>query len=152
AQLSRTLGLFGLGTKDASRIVIAGVGNIGLYVARSLEKRGSSMRVKLIAHNRESAPDRAEELNRTVILNGSAPDQKLLHEADIHRAELIVTLTNDDQVNILSAVIAKRLGCKANLVLLNSPTYHDFASTLGIDAQVNPRAVTVSKVLQHVRR
>ena len=151
-QVRRTLGLFGHEKKEASRIVIAGGGNIGLYVAQALEKRGSSTKVKLIENNRARAIDIADELNSTVILNGSALDQKLLHEADIDQADLIVSVTNDDQVNILSGVIAKRLGCKANLVLLNSPTYHDFASTLGIDAQVNPRAVTVSKVLQHVRR
>lgn len=151
-QVRRTLVLFGHEKKEANRIVIAGGGNIGLYVARQLEKRGSATRVKLIESNRERAIDIADELSSTVVLNGSALDQKLLHEADIDQADLMVTLTNDDQVNILSAVIAKRLGCKANLVLLNSPTYHDFASTLGIDAQVNPRSVTVSKVLQHVRR
>lgn len=151
-QVRRTLVLFGHEKKEANRIVIAGGGNIGLYVARQLEKRGSATRVKLIESDRERAIDIADELSSTVVLNGSALDQKLLHEADIDQADLMVTLTNDDQVNILSAVIAKRLGCKANLVLLNSPTYHDFASTLGIDAQVNPRSVTVSKVLQHVRR
>ena len=64
----------------------------------------------------------------------------------------MVTLTNDDQVNILASVMAKRLGCRGNLALINNPTYHEFARTLGIDAYVNPRAVTVSRVLQHVRR
>src|SRR5690606_38096852 len=72
--------------------------------------------------------------------------------ADIDQADLMVALTNDDQVNILASVIAKRLGCKSNLVLINNPTYHDFAKTLGIDAHVNPRAVTISRILQHVRR
>ena len=64
----------------------------------------------------------------------------------------MVALTNDDQVNILSSVMAKRLGCKSNLALINDPAYHDFTRTLGIDAHVNPRSVTISRVLQHVRR
>jgi trk system potassium uptake protein TrkA len=64
----------------------------------------------------------------------------------------MIALTNDDQVNILSGVLAKRLGCKANMALLNNPAYHEFADSLGIDAFVNPRAVTISRILQHVRR
>jgi len=64
----------------------------------------------------------------------------------------MVALTNDDQVNILASVMAKRLGCKANLALINNPNYHEFTRTLGIDAYVNPRVVTISKVLQYVRR
>ncbi|MFN3766190.1 MAG: TrkA C-terminal domain-containing protein, partial [Aliihoeflea sp.] len=83
---------------------------------------------------------------------GSALDQKLLQEADIAEADLMVAVTNDDQVNILSSVLAKQLGCKSNLVLINNPTYHDFTDMLGIDAHVNPRTVTISRVLQHVRR
>ncbi|UUP19455.1 Trk system potassium transporter TrkA [Nitratireductor thuwali] len=151
-QVRRTLGLFGHEEREATRIVIAGGGNIGLYVARALERKQSRTKVKIIESNRNRAVAIADELRRTVVLHGSALEQKLLLEADIDHADLIVALTNDDQVNILSSVIAKRLGCKSNLVLINNPTYHDFAKTLGIDAQMNPRAVTISKVLQQVRR
>jgi len=151
-QVRRTLGLFGHEETEATRIVIAGGGNIGLYVANALERKQSRTKVKIIESTRERAVAAADELRRTVVLHGSALDQKLLLEADIQDADLMVTLTNDDQVNILSSVMAKRLGCKSNLVLINNPTYHEFAKTLGIDAHVNPRAVTISKVLQHVRR
>jgi trk system potassium uptake protein TrkA len=151
-QVRRTLGLFGHEEQEATRIVIAGGGNIGLYVARALEQRQSRTKVKIIESVRERAVAIADELRRTVILHGSALDQKLMLEADIPHTDLMVALTNDDQVNILSSVMAKRLGCKSNLVLINNPTYHDFTKTLGIDAHVNPRAVTISRVLQHVRR
>ena len=151
-QVRRTLGLFGHEEQEATRIVIAGGGNIGLYVARALEQRQSRTKVKIIESTRERAVAIADELRRTVVLHGSALDQKLLLEADIQHSDLMVALTNDDQVNILSSVMAKRLGCKSNLVLINNPTYHDFTKTLGIDAHVNPRSVTISRVLQHVRR
>lgn len=151
-QVRRTLGLFGHEEQEATRIVIAGGGNIGLYVARALEQRQSRTKVKIIENTRERAVAIADELRRTVVLHGSALDQKLLLEADVQHAELMVALTNNDQVNILSSVMAKRLGCKSNLVLINDPTYHDFTRTLGIDAHVNPRSVTISRVLQHVRR
>jgi trk system potassium uptake protein TrkA len=151
-QVRRTLGLFGHEEQEATRIVIAGGGNIGLHVARTIENRKGRTKVKIIESGRERAVAIADELHRTVVLHGSALDQKLLMEADIAEADLMIALTNDDQVNILASVMAKRLGCKSNLTLLNNPTYHDFTGTLGIDAHVNPRTVTISRILQHVRR
>jgi trk system potassium uptake protein TrkA len=151
-QVHRTLSLFGHEEQEATRIVIAGGGNIGLFVARTIEQRQSRTRIKMIEHQRERAVQIADQLRRTVVLNGSALDHKLLLEADIHDADLMVALTNDDQVNILSSVMAKGMGCKANLVLLNNPAYHELSKTLGVDAYVNPRSVTISRVLQHVRR
>lgn len=148
----RTLGLFGHDEQEATRIVIAGGGNIGLYVARTIEDRKGRTRVKIVEADRERAANAAEELDKTVVLRGSALDQKIMMEAGIGEADLMIALTNDDQVNILSGVLAKRLGCKANMALLNNPAYHDFADSLGIDAFVNPRAVTISRILQHVRR
>ncbi|HWK66852.1 MAG TPA: Trk system potassium transporter TrkA [Rhizobiaceae bacterium] len=151
-QVRRTLGLFGHEEQEATRIVVAGGGNIGLHVARTLEQRQSRTRVKIIESVRERAVAIADELRRTIVLQGSALDQKLLLEADIHDADLMVALTNNDQVNILASAMAKRLGCKSNLALLNNPAFHDLTGTMGIDAYVNPRAVTISRVLQHVRR
>lgn len=151
-QVRRTLGLFGHEEQEATRIVIAGGGNIGLYVAKTIEQRQSRTKIKIIELTRERAVTIADQLRRTVVLHGSALDQKLLMEADIQHADLMVALTNNDQVNILSGVMAKRLGCKANLVLINNPAYQDLTKSLGIDAYVNPGAVTISRVLQHVRR
>ena len=151
-QVPRTLNLFGHEEVEAQRIVIAGGGNIGLFVARSLEERGSHVRVKIIEATRERAITIADELRKTVVLHGDALDQEIMVEAGIADADLLVTLTNDDQVNILASVMAKRLGCKTNLALLNNPSYHGFTRTLGIDAFINPRTVTISKVLQYVRQ
>lgn len=148
----RTLGLFGHDESEATRIVIAGGGNIGYFVAHAIEQQQPSSRVKIIEYNREKALDVADRLDRTVVLHGSSLDTQILIEADIEDADLMVSLTNDDQVNILSCVMAKRLGCKSNLALINSPAFLDFTKTLGIDAHVNPRAVTISRILQHVRR
>ncbi|WP_394891710.1 Trk system potassium transporter TrkA [Mesorhizobium sp. AaZ16] len=151
-QVRRTLGLFGHEEQEATRIVIAGGGNIGLFVAKTIEQRQNRSKVKMIEHGRERAVAIADALRRTVVLNGSALDQKLLLEADIQEADLMIALTNNDQVNILSSVMAKRLGCKSNLALINNPTYLDITKSVGIDATVNPGTVTVSRILQHVRR
>ncbi|GAK70884.1 Trk system potassium uptake protein TrkA [Agrobacterium rubi TR3 = NBRC 13261] len=148
----RTLGLFGHEEKEAARIVIAGGGNIGQYVARCIEDVQPKTRVKIIEADRDRAIAASEKLNSTIVLNGSVLDQKILNQADIQDADLIVTLTNNDQTNILGAVMAKQLGCKSNLALLNGPSFHDVAKSLGLDAFINPRAVTISRVLQHVRK
>ncbi|MEM1377445.1 MAG: Trk system potassium transporter TrkA [Pseudomonadota bacterium] len=151
-QVRRTLSLFGHDEIEARRIVIAGGGNIGAFVASQLEEHAGRTNVKIIEANRDRAIDNADRLRRTIVLHGSALDQQILHEADIQDAELMVSLTNDDQVNVLAAVMAKRLGCEATLALINDLGYQSFTSTLGIDAHINPRAVTISRVLQHMRR
>jgi trk system potassium uptake protein TrkA len=148
----RTLGLFGHEEQEANRIVIAGGGNIGNYVASMIEEIQPKTRVKIIEMDREKAIASSEQLSSTIVLHGSVLDQKILHQADIQDADLIVTLTNNDQTNILGAVMAKQLGCKSNLALLNGSSFHDVAKSLGLDAYINPRAVTISRVLQHVRK
>lgn len=152
SQIKRTLAIFGKEQSEATRIVVAGGGNIGLYLAQQIEERMPSAKVKVIEAKREVAVEMADQLSKTVILHGSALDEQLLGEADCGSADLMVAITNDDQVNILSSVMAKKLGCQNNLALLNNPGYHNFTKSLGIDDFINPRSVTISRVLQHVRR
>ncbi|HOV03223.1 MAG TPA: Trk system potassium transporter TrkA [Hyphomicrobiales bacterium] len=151
-QVRRTLSIFGHDETEASRVVIAGGGNIGLYVARSLERRQSRTRAMMIENSRARAVEIADELNKTVILHGSALDHQILREADIDTADMIVALTNDDQVNVLSCVMAKRLGCARSMALINDPSFANFTNSLGIDTHISPRQVTISKILRHVRR
>ena len=148
----RTLGLFGHEEQEAKRIVIAGGGNIGLYVAQRIEQMQPRSRVKIIETDRARATLIAEELKNAVVLQGSSLEQSLLQQADIQDADLMITLTNNDQVNILSAVMAKALGCRSNLVLVNSTSLSEVSDSLNIDSVINPRAVTISRVLQHVRK
>lgn len=152
SQVVRTLKIFGHEEQQARRIVIAGGGNIGLYVARAIEAEHPSIRVKIVEHDRDRAVTIAEELSRTIVLHGDALNEELLREADVNQADTIVALTNDDQANILACVLARQLGCERNLCLVNSPGYNNVVRSLGINAQINPRAVTVSRILQHVRR
>ncbi len=151
-QAQRTLALFGHEEPEARRIVIAGGGNIGLFVAQAIEARQPRTNIKIIEASLARANHIADELRRALVLHGSALDQKRLNEAETQDADLLVALTNDDQVNMLVGVMAKRLGCKSNLVLINNPNYLDLSKSLGIDAHISPRSVTISRVLQHVRR
>ncbi len=151
-QVARTLQIFGHEEQQARRIVIAGGGNIGLYLARSLEKLQPNARVKVIENSRDRAVRIAEQLDRVVVLHGSALNEDMLREADIESADTIVAVTNDEQANLLTAALSKQLGCASSLALINSANYSGMIRSLGIDSQINPRSVTVSRVLQHVRR
>ncbi|ABS69617.1 Trk system potassium transporter TrkA [Xanthobacter versatilis] len=151
-QVQRALSLLGHDEVPGQRIVIAGGGNIGYYVASELERRNAAARVKLIEFSRERAQTIAEVLSRTVVLNGDALERAILDEAGVREADTMISLTNDDRINILSCLLAKQIGAKRILALLNEQGYATFARGLGIDAHVNPRQITVSKVLQHVRR
>ncbi|MGB7431585.1 MAG: Trk system potassium transporter TrkA [Ahrensia sp.] len=151
-QVRRTLALFGHEETEARRILIVGGGNIGMFVASELESRVSRTSVKIIERSRARAETIADKLHRTIVMNGSALDQQLLLEADIQDTELMVAVTNDDQVNVLSSVMAKQLGCESTLTLINDPSYQALTPALNLDADINPRAVTISRVLQHVRR
>ncbi|MEE2952520.1 MAG: Trk system potassium transporter TrkA [Pseudomonadota bacterium] len=150
--VKRTLGLFGHAEPEATRIVIVGGGNIGYYVAREMERRDLRAKLRVIEANHDRAVNIADTLKRTIVLHGSGLDQGLLSEADIETSDLLVALTNDDKVNVLSSVMAKRLGCYGNLALLNNQDFQGLTRPLGIDAFINPRSVTISRVLQHVRR
>lgn len=152
ASVGRTLKIFGHAEAQARRVAIAGGGNIGLYVARAIEKREPNVRLKVIESNRERALEIAELLNRTAVLNGSSLNEELLREAEVHAAETMVALTNDDQVNILTAVLASQLGCERTICLATAPGYSKMIRSFGIDVQINPRAITTSNILQYVRR
>ncbi|SON55867.1 Trk system potassium uptake protein TrkA [Hartmannibacter diazotrophicus] len=151
-QVRRLLKIFGQDEPEAKRIIIAGGGNIGAFVAGAIEKRNPFAKVKVIESSPERAMAIADDLHETIVLQGSALDKTLLAEADVDQADTMVAVTNDDEVNILSCVMARTLGAKRTLSLLNNSSYPEFAKALGIDAYINPRGVTVSKVLRHVRR
>jgi len=152
SQVERTLKIFGHSEKTSQRVIIAGGGNIGLYVAKKLEDSPNNRRAKIVELDRERAIQIAEKLDRTVVLNGSALSQDILKEADVAQADTFIAVTNDDQVNILSSVLARRLGCDRNLCLVNNLAYIPLVRSLNIGDSISPRAITVSRVLQHVRR
>jgi len=148
----RALQIFGHEEQLARRIIILGAGNIGRFVALDLEQNHPGVRVKMIESNKERAEAAADQLSRTVVLHGDALDLEMLREANIADTETIVALTNDDETNILASVLAKQGGCQRAIALINNPGYWPLMRSLGINAFIDPRAMTVSKILQHVRR
>ena len=144
--------LFGHEEQEARRVIIVGGGNIGLFFARQMEAQDSSVKLKIIEANRQRAELIADQLSKAVVLHGDALDTEILEEANIREAEAVIALTNDDEVNILSSLMAKQLGCRKAITLINNQAYESLINSLGIDVVVNPRATTVSSILQHVRR
>jgi trk system potassium uptake protein TrkA len=142
-----------VGTREAKarHVVIIGCGSIGTYVAQSLESQ-PGIRVRVIEANKERAEIAATGLPKTVILNGDAMDAATQDEAGARTADILISLTDDDKTNLLSAVLGKKLGAKHAIALLNEPSMQDLQKDLGIDMVIDPRASTVSSILRHVRR
>ena len=152
AHVARSMATFGHEEKEARRVIIIGGGNIGLNLATAVEKNHSHVSLKLIEIQKERAETAAQALERTVVIHGNALDTEILEEAGASLAETVVAVSNDDEVNILTSLLAKRYGCRRAVTLINKSSYGPLVGPLGIDAVVSPRAITVSTILQHVRR
>lgn len=137
--------------KPVKNVILAGGGNIGRRLAKALEKHNYS--VKLIDHNRERARLVADELEKTIVLLGDASDEELLTREGIDSTDIFCSLTNDDEVNIMSALLAKKLGARKVLSLINRAIYVDLIQSGGdIDIAISPQQATIGSLLAHVRR
>jgi trk system potassium uptake protein TrkA len=137
--------------KPVRRVMLAGGGNIGRRLAASLETRGYS--VKLIDHNPIRSREVAEHLQKTIVLLGDAADEELLMQEGISDTDVFCALTNDDEANILSAMLAKRLGARKVMSLINRGSYVDLVQNVGnMDIAISPQQATIGSLLAHVRR
>lgn len=134
--------------KTARRVLIAGGGNIGLNLARALETQFS---VKVLERSRERAKVLAEDLQNSIVLIGDCADEDLLREENIDQTDVYCALTNDDEANILSAMLAKRMGCQRVLALINRPAYAELVEGGSIDIAISPQQITLGALLTHIR-
>jgi len=136
--------------KKNKRIIIAGGGNIGRRLAQRLEQRHQ---VKLLECNPARAKELAQTLSKTIVLLGDSANKELLLEENIDEMDVFCTVTNDDEANILSAMLAKRLGTRKVMSLINRPAYVDLMENQDtIDVAISPEQVTIGALLTHVRR
>jgi len=131
------------------RVVIAGAGNIGFRLSAALEKQNQ---VKLIERDARRARRSSELLENTIVLIGDAADEELLIEENIDSADVFAALTNSEEANILSAMLAKRLGCHKVMALINKPSYAELMESGPIDIAISPQTITIGSLLAHVRR
>lgn len=136
--------------KPIKRIMLAGGGNIGRRLALALEDNHN---VKLIERDVKNAESLSCDLNNTIVLLGDTADKDLLLEENVDRMDVFCALTNDDEANILSSMLAKRLGSKKVMSIINRHAYVDLMEGDGtIDVAINPQQITISGLLAHVRR
>lgn len=136
--------------KPIKRIMLAGGGNIGKRLAQALENKYN---VKLLERDPVRAKELSCDLNKTIVLLGDAADEDLLMEENIDQMDVFCALTNDDEANILSSMLVKRLGTKKVMSIINRHAYVDLMESHGtIDVAISPQQITISGLLAHVRR
>lgn len=146
--IKKIMELWYKGEKPAHKVIIAGGGNIGFNLAKSLEKDHS---VKIIEYNKERCRFIAEELSKALVIRGDCTSEDILHEENINHADIFCALTNDDQANLLAALLAKKLGAKKVMTLINRQSYAQLIDKDTIDIAVSPQHITMGGILAHVR-
>ncbi|MDA8924807.1 Trk system potassium transporter TrkA [Gammaproteobacteria bacterium] len=132
---------------SSSRVMIIGGGKIGFALAKKLEDK---YKIKIIDPDRDRCEVLSRELNRTIVLNGGGSDEELLKSENIENIDVFCALTNDDETNIMSAFLAKKLGAKKTIILVNNYTYINILPKNFVDIALSPQRLTVSMVLQHL--
>jgi trk system potassium uptake protein len=135
--------------RPVKRVMIAGGGNIGLRLAHALE---SDYSVRVIEHNKRRCELLAAKLSGALVLNGDSTDEELLQEENIAEMDLFVAVTNDDENNIMSSLLAKRMGAGRVVALINRRAYVDLLQSGQIDIAISPAQATIGTLLAHVRR
>ena len=135
--------------KPAKRVMIVGGGNIGRRLARALEH---DYQVKIIEYNKKACQRLAGELTNTLVLNGDGTDEKLMQQENVGEIDVFCALTNDDENNIMSALLAKQGGAHKVLALINRGAYVDLVQGGKIDIALSPAQVTIGSLLAYVRQ
>ena len=149
-KLISTLEIFNKHTRPLKRVLIIGGGRIGFRLARLLEKK--SIQTKIIEKRIDRCNELADQLGKTVILHGDGSDQGLLNEENISDIDLAVTLTDDEETNILASLLTKRMGAGNTITKIGKFSYFPLMSAIGIEQVVNTRLSAINTILQHVRR
>lgn len=151
AHMDRAMAAFGHMEQQARRVLIIGGGNIGLMIGAALEESGA-VAVRVIERSVEQAERAAEVLPGAIVINGDALEPEILEEAGVADSDIAITVTDNDEANILSSLMAKRAGADRTISLINRASFSTLVSPLDIDVVVNPRDITISTILRHVRR
>lgn len=149
-KLTETLQIFDKHTEPVNRVLIIGGGRTGLRLAELLESK--SISVKIIEKNAKRCQELAEQLDKTIILHGDGSDQRLLKEENIQDMDFVVSLTNDEETNILTSLLVRRLGAKKSITKVGKFSYFQLMRGIGMELVVNSRLSAINSILQHIRR
>ncbi|MDG1827071.1 MAG: Trk system potassium transporter TrkA [Henriciella sp.] len=143
--------LFNRSVEELKRVVIVGGGNVGLYVASMLE-REPNIRVRIIEASSTKADEVVSQLKQTIVIHGDGLSRDVLEEAGADQADIVIAVTDDDKTNMLIGKLAKQMGARRTHALVNAHELVAISQDLDIDAVLDPRALSVSKVLTKLRR
>jgi trk system potassium uptake protein TrkA len=149
-KLFDTLAVFGKHVEPIKRVMIIGGGRIGYRLAALLEEK--SITSKVIDKNSDRCALLAERLNHAVVLCGDGSDQALLEEENINEMDVVVTLTDDEETNILTALLATRMGARKSIAKIDKFSYFPLMKAIGIEQVVSPRLSAINSILQHIRK
>jgi trk system potassium uptake protein TrkA len=146
---SRLISFFREGKFQVRRVILVGGTLIGVHLARQLERRG--IPAKIIEEDEERCSEIAGDLEKTIVLKGVGSSPELLEEEGIEKTDLFVAVTDDEENNILTALLAKRLGAKKVIALTHKVAYAPMVSHIGVDVVVSPQLAAINRTLQHIR-
>ncbi|MFZ7124819.1 MAG: Trk system potassium transporter TrkA [Desulfobacterales bacterium] len=149
-RLVDTLGVFDKKVEPLRRVLVIGGGSIGYRLAALLEEKGIGC--KIIEKRAERCAVLAERLNKSIVLHGDGSDQGLLAEESVQDIDVVVTLTDDEETNILASLLARRMGAKNCITRISKFSYFPLMATIGIEQVVSPRLSAINSILQHIRR
>jgi trk system potassium uptake protein len=149
-RLIESLSIFDKHVEPIDRVMIIGGGSIGFRLATLLEE--DSVYTKIIEKNPDRCTELAEKLNKAVVLHGDGSDQELLRAENVRNMDVVVTLTNDEETNILTSLLAKRMGAPKIITKISKFSYFPLMSMIGLEQVVSPRLSAINTIIQHIRR
>ncbi|KPA16712.1 potassium transporter peripheral membrane protein [Candidatus Magnetomorum sp. HK-1] len=147
--LTQTMNMLKVDITPVRRVMLIGGGRIGSKMAISLEQK--SIKTKIIEKDPQVCQKLAEKLDKVMVLQGDGTDQSLLIEENVQDMDMVITLTGDEEINILSSLLAKRMGARSNITRISKFSYFPLVEAIGIDHIVSPRLSAVNTILQHIR-
>ncbi|WDP86764.1 MAG: Trk system potassium transporter TrkA [Desulfobacter sp.] len=150
SHLEKTLTLLGLSINPVKRVLIVGGGRIGAQLAKALETE--KIEVKIIESDLDRCHELSREIKKSVVLHGDGSDQKLFMEENIRQMDGVVSVTNDDETNILVSLLAKNMGVTNTITRIGKSSYYPLLSTIGIEKVVSTRISAVSSILSNIRQ
>lgn len=149
-KLLKALSVFDKHAEPIRRVLIVGGGRIGFRLASLLEER--SVYTKIVEKDASCCTELAEKLNKAVVLHGDGSDLELLRQENIQDMDVVITLTNDEETNIISSLLAKRMGVRKTITRISKLSYFPLMSMIGLEQVVSPRHSAINTILQHIRR
>ena len=142
---------FGHDEVQAQKIVIIGGGNIGYSLSQAIENSEYKIATNIIEYDKSRSEFLASNLKSVNVTNADGLDNNILEEVDISEAGYFIAITDDDEVNILSSLLAKRAGAASCMTLINNSSYSSLLNNIGIDITIDPKLITISKILEKVK-